>query len=197
MCKPVINLKVSKMNSEVILEMADKMDKSLDAFKHELTKIRTGRASLSILDGIKVEAYGSSLPLNQVGTLTIPESRQIVIQPWDPQVMPAVEKAILKSDLGLIPVNDGKVIRINIPQLTEERRKELVKVVKRVAEEYRGAVRNHRREAIDSLKKLKKNKEISEDEQFKLQDEAQKETDSYIANIDNVATDKENEVMEV
>jgi ribosome recycling factor len=185
------------MNSEVILEMADKMDKSLDAFKHELTKIRTGRASLSILDGIKVEAYGSSMPLNQVGTLTIPESRQIVIQPWDPQVMPAVEKAILKSDLGLTPVNDGKVIRINIPQLTEERRKELVKVVKRVAEEYRVAVRNHRREAIDSLKKLKKNKEISEDEQFKLQDEAQKETDSYIANIDNVATDKENEVMEV
>ena len=185
------------MNSEVILEMADKMDKSLDAFKHELTKIRTGRASLSILDGIKVEAYGSSMPLNQVGTLTIPESRQIVIQPWDPQVMSAVEKAILKSDLGLTPVNDGKVIRINIPQLTEERRKELVKVVKRVAEEYRVAVRNHRREAIDSLKKLKKNKEISEDEQFKLQDEAQKETDSYIANIDNVATDKENEVMEV
>jgi len=185
------------MNSEVILEMADKMDKSLDAFKHELTKIRTGRASLSILDGIKVEAYGSSMPLNQVGTLTIPESRQIVIQTWDPQVMPAVEKAILKSDLGLTPVNDGKVIRINIPQLTEERRKELVKVVKRVAEEYRVAVRNHRREAIDSLKKLKKNKEISEDEQFKLQDEAQKETDSYIANIDNVATDKENEVMEV
>jgi ribosome recycling factor len=185
------------MNSEVILEMADKMDKSLDAFKHELTKIRTGRASLSLLDGIKVEAYGSSLPLNQVGTLTIPESRQIVIQPWDPQVMSAVEKAILKSDLGLTPVNDGKVIRINIPQLTEERRKELVKVVKRVAEEYRVAVRNHRREAIDSLKKLKKNKEISEDEQFKLQDEAQKETDSYIANIDKVAADKENEVMEV
>jgi ribosome recycling factor len=185
------------MNSEVILEMADKMDKSLDAFKHELTKIRTGRASLSILDGIKVEAYGSSMPLNQVGTLTIPESRQIVIQPWDPQVMSAVEKAILKSDLGLTPVNDGKVIRINIPQLTEERRKELVKVVKRVAEEYRVAVRNHRREAIDSLKKLKKNKEISEDDQFKLQDEAQKETDSYIANIDKVAADKENEVMEV
>jgi ribosome recycling factor len=185
------------MNSEVILEMADKMDKSLDAFKHELTKIRTGRASLSLLDGIKVEAYGSSLPLNQVGTLTIPESRQIVIQPWDPQVMSAVEKAILKSDLGLTPVNDGKVIRINIPQLTEERRKELVKVVKRVAEEYRVAVRNHRREAIDSLKKLKKNKDISEDEQFKLQDEAQKETDSYIASIDKVAADKENEVMEV
>jgi ribosome recycling factor len=133
------------MTSEVIMEMAEKMDKSLDAFKQELTKIRTGRASLSLLDGIKVEAYNSSMPLNQVGTLTIPESRQIVIQPWDPQVMSSIEKAILKSELGLTPVNDGKVIRINIPQLTEERRKELVKIVKKIAEEYRVAVRNHRR----------------------------------------------------
>ena len=185
------------MSSEVIMEMAEKMGKSLEAFKAELTKIRTGRASLSLLDGIKVEAYGSSMPLNQVGTMTIPESRQIVIQPWDPQVMSGIEKAILKSELGLTPVNDGKVIRINIPQLTEERRKELVKIVKKVAEEYRVAIRNHRREAIDTLKKQKKNKEISEDEQFKLQDEAQKETDSYVAKIDEVAAEKENEVMEV
>jgi ribosome recycling factor len=179
------------------MEMAEKMENSLGAFKSELTKIRTGRASLSLLDGIKVEAYGSPMPLNQVGTLTIPESRQIVIQPWDPQVMSGIEKAILKSDLGLTPVNDGKVIRINIPQLTEERRKELVKIVKKVAEEYRVAVRNHRREAIDTLKKQKKNKEISEDEQFKLQDEAQKETDASIAKIDKVSAEKENEVMEV
>jgi ribosome recycling factor len=185
------------MTSEVIMEMAEKMDKSLEAFKQELTKIRTGRASLSLLDGIKVEAYGSSMPLNQVGTLTIPESRQIVIQPWDPQVMAGIEKAILKSELGLTPVNDGKVIRINIPQLTEERRKELVKIVKKFAEEYRVAVRNHRRDANDTLKKQKKNKEISEDDQFKLQDEAQKETDSYIAKIDAVAAEKEKEVMEV
>jgi ribosome recycling factor len=179
------------------MEMAEKMENSLGAFKYELSKIRTGRASLSLLDGIMVEAYGSPMPLNQVGTLTIPESRQIVIQPWDPQVMSGVEKAILKSDLGLTPVNDGKVIRINIPQLTEERRKELVKRVKKVAEEYRVAVRNHRREAIDTLKKQKKNKEISEDEQFRLQDEAQKETDASIAKIDKVAAEKENEVMEV
>lgn len=185
------------MSSEVIMEMAEKMENSLGAFKYELTKIRTGRASLSLLDGIKVEAYGSPMPLNQVGTMTIPESRQIVIQPWDPQVMSGIEKAILKSDLGLTPVNDGKVIRINIPQLTEERRKELVKIVKKIAEEYRVAVRNHRREAIDTLKKQKKNKEISEDEQFKLQDEAQKETDASIAKIDKVAAEKENEVMEV
>ena len=185
------------MSSEVIMEMVDKMEKSLEAFKAELTKIRTGRASLSLLDGIKVEAYGSPMPLNQVGTLTIPESRQIVIQPWDPQVMQAIEKAILKSELGLTPVSDGKVIRINIPQLTEERRKELVKIVKKFAEEFRVAIRNHRRDAIDSFKKLKKNKEISEDEQFKLQDEAQKETDIFVAKIDKVAAEKENEVMEV
>jgi len=185
------------MSSEVMMEVADKMGKSLEAFKFELTKIRTGRASLSLLDGIKVEAYGSPMPLNQVGTMTIPESRQIVIQPWDPQVMSSIEKAILKSDLGLTPVNDGKVIRINIPQLTEERRKELVKIVKKIAEEYRVAIRNHRRDAIDTFKKQKKNKEISEDEQFKLQDKAQKETDSYIAKIDEVAAEKENEVMEV
>ena len=185
------------MTSEVIMDMAEKMETSVEAFRQELSKIRTGRASLSLLDGIKVAAYGSSMPLNQVGTLTIPESRQIVIQPWDPQVMTSIEKAILKSDLGLNPVNDGKVIRINIPQLTEERRRELVRIVKKIAEEYRVAVRNHRRDAIDTLKKQKKNKEISEDEQFKLQDEAQKETDTYIAKIDEVAAEKENEVMEV
>ena len=185
------------MSSEVIKATTEKMEKSLEAFKQELTKIRTGRASLSLLDGIKVEAYGSPMPLNQVGTMTIPESRQIVIQPWDPQLMGAIEKAILKSDLDLTPVNDGKVIRINIPQLTEERRKELVKVAKKIAEEYRVAIRNHRRDTIDILKKQKKNKEISEDDQFKLQDDVQKETDLFIKKIDQVAVEKENEVMEV
>ncbi|MBW2521733.1 MAG: ribosome recycling factor [Deltaproteobacteria bacterium] len=183
--------------SQVITDMAEKMNKSLEAFKQELSKIRTGRASLSLLDGIRAEAYGSLMPLNQVATLTIPESRLIVIQPWDPQVIATIEKAILKSELGLTPVNDGKVIRINIPQLTEERRRELVKIVKRVAEEYRVAVRNHSRDAIDTFKQQKKDKEISEDEQFKLQDEAQKETDSFIGKIDDVAAEKENEVMEV
>ncbi len=185
------------MSSEVIKATTEKMEKSLEAFRQELTKIRTGRASLSLLDGIKAEAYGSPMPLNQVGTMTIPESRQIVIQPWDPQLMGAIEKAILKSDLDLTPVNDGKVIRINIPQLTEERRKELVKVAKKVAEEYRVAIRNHRRDTIDILKKQKKNKEISEDDQFKLQDDTQKETDLFIKKIDQVAVEKENEVMEV
>lgn len=183
--------------SDVILEMAEKMEKSVEAFKNELAKVRTGRASLSLLDGILVDAYGSSMPLNQVGTLTIPESRMIAIQPWDPQMLPAIEKAILKSDIGLTPVSDGKIVRLNIPQLTEERRKGLVKQVKKVAEEFRVAVRNVRREAIDVLKKQKKDKEISEDDLFKLQDEAQSETDTYIKQIDEVTASKEKEVMEV
>ena len=185
------------MKNEVIELMSEKMDLSLEAYKKDLSKIRTGRASISLLDGLKVDAYGSPMPLNQVGTLTIPESRLIAIQPWDPQMLGPIEKAILKSDLGLTPVNDGKIIRINIPQLTEERRKELVKQVKKTTEEYRVAVRNVRRDAIETLKKQKANKEISEDDLFKLQDEAQKETDSSINNIDAVMAEKEKEVMEV
>ncbi len=183
--------------SEVILEMAEKMEKSVEAFKNELSKVRTGRASLSLLDGIVVDAYGSMMPLNQVGTLTIPESRLIAIQPWDPQMLAAIEKAILKSDIGLTPMNDGKIIRLSIPQLTEERRKELVKHVKKIAEEFRVAIRNIRRDAIDTLKKLKKDKEISEDDLFKLQDDAQDETNSYIKQIDDITASKEKEVMEV
>jgi ribosome recycling factor len=147
--------------SEVILEMAEKMEKSVEAFKYELSKVRTGRASLALLDGISVDSYGSNMPLNQVSSLTIPESRMIAIQPWDPQVLAAIEKAILKSDVGLTPVNDGKIIRLNIPQLTEESRKELVKKVKKVAEEFRVTIRSARRDAIDVLKKQKKDKEIS------------------------------------
>ncbi|MGB3210499.1 MAG: ribosome recycling factor [Desulforhopalus sp.] len=183
--------------NEVILESSDKMEKSVEAFKKELAKVRTGRASLAILDGISVDAYGSSMPLNQVGTITIPESRMIVIQPWDPQMLAAIEKAILKSDIGLNPIGDGKVIRLNIPQLTEERRKELVKSVKKIAEEFRVAIRNIRRDAIETLKKQKKDKEISEDELFKFQDEVQSETDLYINQIDEVTANKEKEVMEV
>lgn len=183
--------------NDVIFEMSERMDKSVDSFKKELAKVRTGRASLSILDGILVDAYGSSMPLNQVGTLTIPESRMIAIQPWDPQMIGPIEKAIMKSDVGLTPANDGKIIRLNIPQLTEERRKELVKSVKKVAEEFRVAIRNVRRDAIETLKKMKKDKEISEDDLFKLQDEAQSETDAYIKKIDEATAAKEKEVMEV
>ena len=185
------------MQNEVLQNTSEKMGKSVDALKIDLTKIRTGRASLSILDGITVDAYGTAMPLNQVATLTIPESRLIAIQPWDPQQLGGIEKAILKSDLGLTPVNDGKLIRINIPQLTEERRKEMVKRVKKIAEEYRVAIRNLRRESNDALKKQKENKQVSEDEMFKLQDEVQKMTDKYIKNIDDIAAGKEKEVMEV
>jgi ribosome recycling factor len=178
-------------------QMKEKMASSVEALKRELTKFRTGRASLALLDGITVDAYGSKMPLNQVGTVTIPESRMIVIQPWDPQTLTAMEKAILASDLGLNPISDGKVIRLNIPQLTGERRKELVKQVKKTAEEYRVAIRNVRREANDELKNMKRDKEISEDDMFRLQDEAQKETDNYIRQIDEIAAGKEKEVMEV
>jgi len=183
--------------SDVIIEMADKMEKSVGSFKNELSKVRTGRASISLLDGISVDAYGSPMPMNQVATMTIPESRMIAIQPWDPQMVPAIEKAIMASNLGLAPANDGKVIRLTIPQLTEERRKELVKQVRKVAEEFRVAIRNVRREAIDTLKKQKKDKEISEDDLFKLQDDAQKETDTYVKQIDSVTENKEKEMMEV
>ncbi len=185
------------MQNEVLQNTSEKMEKSVDALKIDLTKIRTGRASLAILDGITVDAYGTAMPLNQVATLTIPESRMIAIQPWDPQQLGGIEKAILKSDLGLTPVNDGKLIRINIPQLTEERRKEMVKRVKKIAEEYRVSIRNLRRESNDALKKQKENKEISEDEMFKLQVEVQKVTDKFIKNVDGIAAGKEKEVMEV
>ncbi len=185
------------MANEVVKEVKEKMGASVDALKRELVKIRTGRASLALLDGIKVDAYGSMLPVDQVGTMTIPESRMIVIQPWDPQMLAVLEKAILSSDLGLTPANDGKVIRLTIPQLTEERRKELVKQVKKVAEEFKVALRNIRREANDSLKKLKKDKEISEDDMFRLQEDAQKATDDCVKQIDEIAAGKEKEVMEV
>ncbi len=183
--------------SDVIFELAERMEKSVEAFKNELSKVRTGRASLSLLDDISVDAYGSGMPLNQVATLTIPESRLIAIQPWDPQMLPAIEKAILKSSIGLTPVNDGKIIRLNIPQLTEERRIVLVKQVKKIAEEFRVAIRNVRRDANDTLKRQKKDKEISEDDMFKLQDEAQSETNTYIKQIDDTTASKEKEVMEV
>ncbi|MDA3785373.1 MAG: ribosome recycling factor [Deltaproteobacteria bacterium] len=185
------------MSEKILAEMTDKMTKSMEAFRTDLARIRTGRASLSLFDNVKVDSYGSQMPLNQVATITIPESRMIVIQPWDPQVLPAVEKAILKSNLGLTPASHGKVIRISVPQLTEERRKDLVKQVKKACEDFRVNIRNCRRDAIDHLKKLKKEKEISEDDLFKYQDEAQKETDRFIKQIDDTLVEKEKEVMEV
>nr|MBF0220877.1 ribosome recycling factor [Desulfobulbaceae bacterium] len=183
--------------SDIISKMSDKMEGSIDAYRRDLSKIRTGRASLSLFDGIKVDSYGSKMPLNQVATLTIPENRLIMIQPWDTQLIGPIEKEIQKANLGLTPANDGKVIRISIPQLTEDRRKTLVKQVKKTSEDFRVAIRNHRRDAIDILKKQKKDKEISEDELFSLQESAQKETDNYIKQIDAIMADKETEVMAV
>ena len=180
-----------------IKDVNEKMEASVEALKRELMKIRTGRASLALLDGIKVNAYGSQMPIEQVGTMTIPENNMIAIKPWDPQVLSMIEKAILASDLGLTPANDGNVIRLTIPPLTGERRAELVRQVKKIGEEYKVAVRNVRRDSNDALKKLKKDKEISEDDMFRLQDETQKVTDSFITMIDSIVAGKEKEVMEV
>ncbi|MGI6655886.1 MAG: ribosome recycling factor [Desulfobulbus sp.] len=185
------------MTNPIIDELNTKMAASLEALKRDLVKIRTGRATLSLLDGIKVNAYGSEMSLDQVGTLTIPESNMIAIKPWDPQVLPAIEKAILASDLGVTPANDGNVVRLVFPPLTGDRRKELVKQVKKIGEEYKVAIRNVRREANDTLKKMKKDKEASEDDLFRMQEEAQKATDAHIAQIEEIVDGKEKEVMEV
>jgi len=185
------------MTNTIISQLKEKMASSVDALKRELVKIRTGRASLSLLDGIKVKAYGSQVSMDQVGSMTIPESNMIVIKPWDPQVLPVIEKAILASGLGLTPASDGHVVRLTIPPLTGERRKDLVKQIKKISEEYKVAIRNVRRDSIETLKKLKKDKEISEDEMFRLQEEAQKVTDGFISQVDEVAGGKEKEVMEV
>ncbi len=157
-----------------VSELRGKMEKSLDALKKELSRVRTGRASLSLLDGIRVNYYGVPTPLSQVASLSVPESRTITIQPWDVKFISEIEKAIQKSDLGLNPVNDGKIVRISIPPLTEERRKELVKVIRRMEEECKVALRNIRRDANETLKTAKKDKGISEDDQFKFQDEVHK-----------------------
>lgn len=185
------------MEQELKRKTADRMDRTIEALRKEFSSIRTGRASLALLDGIMVNYYNTLTPLQQLASLSIPESRQMAIQPWDPKAIPDIEKAILKSDLGLTPMNDGKMIRMSIPPLTEERRKQLVKMVKKKAEEAKVAVRNIRRDANEDLKKLEKEKHISEDEVKKAQDEIQKITDSYITRVDDVLANKEKEIMEV
>ncbi len=184
------------MIESIYQETREGMNKSIDSLKNEFKKVRTGRASLSILDGIRVEYYGTMTPLNQMASLSIPESRLITIQPWDVSVIKDIEKAILKSDLGLTPSNDGKLIRISIPPLTEERRKELVKIIYKKSEEHRVAVRNIRRDSNELLKVLKKDGEISEDDAFRAQDQVQKITDKYIKLIDDVGKEKEKEILE-
>ena len=172
------------------------MDKSIDALKNEFKKVRTGRASLALFEGIKVSYYGTPTPLNQVASLSVPESRLIVIQPWDQSVIGEIEKEILKSELGLTPMNDGKVIRVPIPPLTEERRKELVKVVHKIAEEHRVSIRNIRRDTNELLKGLKKDGEIAEDDFYRAQDKVQKITDDYIRLVDQTYQEKEKEILE-
>jgi ribosome recycling factor len=185
------------MEQELKRKTTDRMARAVEVLKKEFGSIRTGRASLSLLDEIMVNYYETPTPLQQLASLSIPESRQMAIQPWDPKVISEIEKAILKSDLGLTPMNDGKIIRINIPPLTEERRKQLVKTVKKKAEEAKVAVRNIRRDANEELKKLEKEKHISEDVVKKSQDEIQKITDFYITKVDEVLANKEKEIMEV
>jgi ribosome recycling factor len=184
------------MIESIYQETKERMGKSTDALKNELKRVRTGRASLTILDGIRVEYYGTPTPLNQMASLSVPESRLITIQPWDVTAAKEVEKAILKSDLGLTPSSDGKVIRISIPPLTEERRKELVKVVHKMSEDYKVAVRNIRRDSNELLKVLKKDGEISEDSAFNAQDRVQKITEEFIKRIDEIIKEKEKEILE-
>jgi ribosome recycling factor len=185
------------MQKEARKRITERMDKTIDALKKDLASIRTGRASLSIFEGITVDYYGTPTPINHLATLSIPESRMITIQPWDPKMIPEIEKAIQKSDLGLNPSNDGKIIRVVIPQLTEERRKQLVKQVHKRGEEAKIAIRNIRRDENEEMRKLEKEQRLSEDETKRALDEIQKITDSYIKKIDEIVAHKEEEIMEV
>ena len=185
------------MVNDILEELKKDMDSTIDAMKQSLLKIRTGRASIGIMDGIMVDYYGTVTPLNQLATLAAPEPRLITIQPWDKGALASIEKAILKSELGLTPANDGKSIRVPIPALNEERRKELVKMVKKMAEDFRVEIRNHRRGANALLKDLEKDNEINKDELKNSQDKVQEFTDDYIKKVDGVLAQKEKEIMEV
>ncbi len=184
------------MIESIFKDTKESMEKSIVALNNELNRIRTGRASLSILDDIRVDYYGTLTPLDQMASLSVPESRLIAIQPWDVSIIKEIEKAILKSDLGLTPSNDGKLIRISIPSLTEERRKQLAKAVQKKGEEHKIAVRIIRRDSNDLLKGLKKDGDISEDDAFKAQDQVQKITDEHTKRMDEICKEKEQEILE-
>ncbi len=185
------------MTKDVISAMGVHMDKTIDALRKEFQKIRTGRATTALLDDVKVDYYGNPSPLSQVATLAVPEARTITIQPWEAKQIPAIEKAIMNANLGLTPANDGKLIRLNLPPLTEERRKDIVKQLKKMGEETKVALRNNRRDAIDNLKKLEKEKKISEDDLKRAEKEVQEHTDKHVAKVDEVVAHKEKEVLEV
>jgi len=185
------------MKETVFEKFKDEMEKTIISLSKSFSRVRTGRASVALLDGIKVNYYGTATPINQVANISIPENRLILIVPWDASVIGAIEKCIQKSDLGLTPSNDGKAVRLAIPQLTEERRKELVKIVKKMAEEGKVKLRNARRDANEELKNLKKNNKMAEDELFTAQEEVQKLTNQYIEKTDKILAIKEKEIMEI
>ena len=185
------------MIEEVLDEIGERMQKSVEALQDDLLSIRTGRASPALVEKLAVEYYGTPTPLNQMASIAAPEPRLLVIRPWDPSALADIERAILKSDLGLTPMNDGMLIRLSIPRLTEERRRELVKVVARRVEEGRIAVRNLRRDALQDLKEFEKEKMISEDDFFRGKDKVQELTDTFIEEIDGIGKRKEEEVIEI
>ncbi|NLT19447.1 MAG: ribosome recycling factor [Syntrophomonadaceae bacterium] len=185
------------MVKDILNESEEKMKKTIEHLTKDLASMRAGRANPAMLDRIMVDYYGEPTPLTQLANITVPEARLIVIQPWDKSSIGSIEKAVMKSDLGVNPSNDGNVIRIAIPQLTEERRKDMVKLIKKRAEEARVAVRNIRRDANDMLKSLEKDKSVSEDESKKGMDDVQKSTDKFIKDIDSILAAKEKDIMEV
>ena len=185
------------MIKDLLKETEDRMNKAVDALRDNLMTIRTGRASPSLVERLSVEYYGTLTPLNQLATISVPEPRLLAIRPWDPNALADIERAILKSELGLTPSNDGKIIRLNIPRLTEERRQELVKVVGKQVEEGKIAVRNIRRNAIEDLRELESEKMISEDEFYRTKDDVQEITDKFVAKMDEIGRDKEREIREI
>ena len=185
------------MDEKIVKEVETKMEKTLSALKTDLNKVRTGRASPALFDDIRIDYYGTPTPLHQVAALATPEPRLITIQPWDTSIIGEIEKAILKSELGLTPTSDGKILRIAMPRLTEERRKELVKLVRKMGEGTKVAIRNVRREANEQLKGLEKNKKISQDQLRQWMDKVQASTDKFIEKVDGVLAAKEKEILEI
>ncbi len=185
------------MQNKYVDDAKERMEKSIEAFKHEMAKIRTGKATTALLDGVKVDYYGVMTPLNQVANVSVLDPHTLNVTPWDKGMVEKIDKAILQAELGLNPISDGTNLRIPIPPLTEERRKELVKLVKKFAEDAKIAIRNIRRDAKDHVKKQEKNKEISEDQMHDLEDEIQKLTDEHIKRVDELFAEKEKEIMEI
>ena len=185
------------MIDDVLKNAEEKMQKSCAAYERDMVGLRAGRANPQLLDRIMVDYYGTPTPINQVGNISVPEARLMVIAPWEPKMIPQIEKAIQKSDLGLNPSNDGKIIRLVFPELNEERRRDLTKVASKGAEEAKVAIRNIRRDAMEQIKKMKKNSEITEDDQRDAEEKLQKQTDKAIKDVDGVYAKKEKEIMEV